>query len=91
MICQNALNNFKQNYFTHYLNRISLMIKVGFLFGGNVYGELKFIELLSDVFESYILGKYYAAVAVASMAAERPSKQEISTFMDFFANTRFLK
>lgn len=43
MICQNALNNFKQNYFTHYLNRISLMIKVGFLFGGNVYGELKFI------------------------------------------------
>lgn len=46
-------------------------IGVGFLFGGNVHGEFRVIELLFDVFESYLLGKYYATVAVASMAAER--------------------
>jgi hypothetical protein len=46
-------------------------IVIGILYGGDVYAELKVIQLLTDVFESYILGKYYATVAVASMAAER--------------------
>lgn len=51
-------------------------VGVGFLFGGNAYAdgrveEFKVIQLLMDVFESYVLGKNYAAVAVAGMAAER--------------------
>lgn len=51
-------------------------VGVGILFGGNIYAdgrveELKVIQLLMDAFESYVLGKYYAAVAVSGMAAER--------------------
>lgn len=46
-------------------------VGIGILYGGDLYAEFKVIQLLNEVFDSYVLGKYYATVAVASMAAER--------------------
>ena len=36
-----------------------------------IYAEGKFVEMLDEVFDNYVLGKYYATIAVASMVAER--------------------
>lgn len=36
-----------------------------------IYGEGKVVELLNEVFNNYILGNYYSAIATCSMAAER--------------------
>ena len=36
-----------------------------------IYAEGRMAELLDEIFSSYILGNYYATIAVASMTAER--------------------
>jgi hypothetical protein len=38
---------------------------------GIVYAEGKVVDLLNELFDCFVLGKYYAAIALCSMAAER--------------------